>query len=230
VRRLLLVLGAACSEDLSQRTDLSVAADLSAAPDLSGQDDLSMPDLAELDSSVPDLDRRPVLNVDLSWSSCAGTALAGTCAATFFDAFAACFHPTGNCTANMMGKPLVLTWDDSTFVAELASFLPSDSYASGGQQCLTTRHYQKDFGLPRTIEQFCLGADSSCGVVDVGGLPTPNGGALYDLDTGIFTCTDGTQVDVGAALGGCEVLNELLHPGHLCNGCFPGGVYHPGCG
>ena len=66
-------------------------------------------------------------------------------------------------------------------------------------------------GTRRT--QYCLPADSSCAVdKDDGGDVFTRGGALYDLDTGIFTCPDGTEVDVGPNLGDCAALNALLAP------------------
>jgi hypothetical protein len=45
----------------------------------------------------------------------------------------------------------------------------------------------------------------------------PGSGAVYNELTGIFTCLDGTRVDIGPNFGDCSVLNLLLHPVPLCD-------------
>src|SRR3954447_12747251 len=76
--------------------DLSVVIE----PDLSAPEegDMSMPPDAAILPPVPDLTPMRLIDSELAWSSCAGTPLAGTCVADFFDAFAACFKPAGHCT------------------------------------------------------------------------------------------------------------------------------------
>ena len=151
---------------------------------------------------------------------CAGTPLDGTCAQTFFAAFADCFRPCGSCQAFRFNSGVEYKWqsgaiDDNEYgrgIGNTSSYFPKLS-TSDSDSCLLRRQIWALSGAVDS-EQFCAPNDPSCVVgfdVDAGA-DTFSGGQLYDHATGIFTCSDGTQVNLGPNLGGCVALNGLLDP------------------
>jgi hypothetical protein len=196
-----------CGADATPSADLAVIAE-----DLSTQ---APTDLAPTDLAAPDCGPPPPA-YDLAWSACAGTALAGTCVERFFEPFVSCFHPAGHCGSFGTNSMFTASWQNGARIH--ASFFGGNpppwpsTYYFGNNVCL--RAYGSS-----SVVQYCPPDDSSCGPVQDGGMnePTPTGGR-YDQQTGIFTCPDGTQVDVGPKLGDCAVLNELLAAGSdLCD-------------
>jgi hypothetical protein len=177
--------------------------------------DLAMtePDLSSSDLSMSD--QQAAVAYDLAWSSCAGTQLAGTCVADFFDSFAACFHPVGHCTAGTHNFGMIDDWENG---AEYLTSMPSlnvfaGNWKMGMTQCLSVHLYSDG-----RFRHFCTPADAVCSDVGRDAGVDYQGGALFDTQTGVFTCRDGTQVNVGADLDGCALLNELLAPHPLCDG------------
>ncbi len=169
------------------------------------------PETADL-SAVADLSEP---SLDLAWSSCAGTALAGTCVARFFDSFAACFRPAGHC-APYYGISGGACWENGARYTDDPFENFAEFFQIGSQQCLGRTDYRSQPGGALVFEQYCVPGDANCGDAQTDGGVVPVGGGVYDHETGVFTCPDGTQVDVGPALGGCAVLNELLDP--FCDG------------
>jgi hypothetical protein len=190
-----------------------VAADTSAPFDMFA----STPDLSvdhPLDGGAVDLSRVEPPVYDLAWSACAGTKLAGTCVERFFEPFVACFQPAGHCDATGSQSGFDDCWQSgASFGGTYFGYPRSRTWAMGKNVCLIALDY------PPSLRQFCTAGDPSCvSMRDDGGsvVPTP-GGARYDSQTGIFTCTDGTQVDIGTNFGGCTVLDTLLDPSPLCD-------------
>jgi hypothetical protein len=145
--------------------------------------------------------------------SCAGTRIAGTCVERFFQPFMACFAPGGSCASFGRGS---ICWGNG---ATYELFYPglSSSWTMNGQACLQWNEYPDG---PTYRQQFCTSESSPCTIehsIDDGGLYhySAVGGGLYDSDTGMFICPDGTQVDVGYDFSACRALSELLHP--QCN-------------
>jgi hypothetical protein len=181
-----------------------------ASPDLSfvPPDDLA---IGRLRDGIPiDLNRSAPPPYDLAWSACGGTPLAGTCAEKFFESFVACFAPAGSCRVANHNFGPDACWENGASFHTSGGGTQYRFYAMGKTACLSSKTI---YGNPTAV-QFCAGGDTSCGAVDDAGVPS--GGALYQPETGIFTCPDGTQVDVGPNLGGCSVLNTLLSPASLC--------------
>jgi hypothetical protein len=223
--RLLVVIAlAGCDRALDlpapSTPDLSAPStpDLSApsTPDLSAP---STPDLAVRvvgDSGSSDLSRRAAPQSDLGGAICVGTRLEGTCVAQFFEPFVACFQPAGHCADYQHNSGDERCWEDgaSFHLGRLAN-PDTRRYLMDGNVCLTSFFYL----APSSTQQFCMGGDPTCGPMQVANGAVPmGGGALYDSESGIFTCPDGTQVDVGADLGGCPLLNALLSTDSLCDG------------
>jgi hypothetical protein len=148
---------------------------------------------------------------------CAGTRLAGTCAYSFFQTFANCFQPAGHCILGGHNFGPAYDWQNGVeFIGTRIMFGPFgevDSYrvTLNGPSCLSRTTYDG-----QSTVQFCAPGDSSCALWSGDGGIT--GSETYDSQTGIFTCGDGTQVDIGAALGGCAELKALLDPASLCDG------------
>jgi hypothetical protein len=136
--------------------------------------------------------------------SCAGTRIAGTCVERFFQPFMACFAPGGRCGEFGRGS---VCWESGAKY-ELAYPGLSASWSMNGHACLGWNEITQH-------EQYCTSESSPCTVehsVDDGGAYHywTVGGGLYDRGTGIFTCPDGTQVNLGNDFGGCPALNALL--------------------
>jgi hypothetical protein len=210
------LLFAACDPDETPPHGIS---DLSAISDLGASALDGSADMADMSSTTP-------TNFDLAWSTCAGTKLAGTCAGRFFDSFAACFTPAGHCgwIASAHSGLQSACWQNgaSYFLPPIYSTTVSRTYTMGKDTCLKVYDYDDSYrGIP-TVEQFCALNDTSCGPQAAdGGTDTPVGGALYNTRTGIFTCPDGTKVDVGPDLGGCSALNRRLSPIPTCDNLDP---------
>ncbi len=204
-----LLAAAGCGDD-GDRTDLGLV-DLSATAD-----DLAQPlDLAQ----PPDL-AVSLKNYDLAWSACAGTKLAGTCAEQFFEPFVACFQPAGHCGGYLHNTGDEACWENgATYHGPAVSAPPqAHLYGMGGTPCLTWITYFADSG--QKIEQLCsLNEPCTSEPTDAGSVP--NSGVRYDRQTGIFTCRDGTQVDIGPNFGDCPVLNSLLNPTSICDYVLP---------
>ena len=88
----------------------------------------------------------------------------------------------------------------------------SATWSMNGQTCLTWNEDESG------TYQYCTSESSPCLVttsVGDSGLNTYSavGGGQYEITTGIFTCPDGTQVNLGSDFGGCPLLNVLLHSG-----------------
>jgi hypothetical protein len=170
------------------------------------------------DLSVGDMSLRIF---DLAWTACVGTRLEGTCVVQFFAPFIACFQPAGHCFSAGHNYGDIDCWQNGAgYITGLyqggVALYATSSF--GPNTCL--RHFIYDPLVPVTVptDQFCLTPD--CGYTfggDGGSDVSLHGGATYDSRTGIFTCPDGTRVDVGPSLGGCAVLNELLDPSSLCD-------------
>jgi hypothetical protein len=146
---------------------------------------------------------------------CAGTPLEGTCVETFFSAFAACFRPAGLCSSDWHQSTGWTRWWENgakyNNYEQGALTVGRETYTMGTTQCLLYRRSQLS-----AVGQYCQpGFDPPCAQpmedLDLG-LDTYSGGALYDSVSGIFTCPDGTQVNIGPDLGGCATLNSLLNP------------------
>ena len=202
---------AGCGSGLGIPLDGSAAA----ADDLAVADGSALTDLAAM-SSVDLMMARPY---DLAWNACVGTAVAGTCAEQFFEPFVQCFVFAGACRTWFSNSSAGTCFENGAQVlmGTLTHASHPTSYWMGNTLCLRTYSYFDHVSPPVTLrqKQFCLPSDASCGLQYADGSAdelwaTPRGGALYDVSTGIFTCPDGTQVDLGANLGGCEVLNDLL--------------------
>lgn len=167
--------------------------------------DLAAPNDSAVDLSV-DLSHGKV-NLE---AACAGTPLAGTCVLRFFQPFADCFQPYGRCGEFGRGSSC---WESGASY-ELAYPGVSSTWSMNGQQCLS---WNEVVGTDH--QQYCTSETSPCSIdhtVDDGGLfhYFSVGGALYDSHTGIFTCPDGTPVDLGGSeFGGCKALNDLLFGG-----------------
>jgi hypothetical protein len=144
-------------------------------------------------------------------ASCAGTRIAGTCVERFFAPFMACFSPAGKCSGFGRGS---ICWASG---AKYDLHYPglSASWTMNGQSCLEWNELPD---TPTYLDQYCTSESSPCRIdhsVDDGGgyhYWAVGGGTFA---SGIFTCPDGTKVDLGDDFGGCPALNALLHPG--CN-------------
>jgi hypothetical protein len=180
--------------------------------------DFSTRDLAvpTFDFAVP-ADFRSMCGDDASARFCADTSIDGTCAQTFFAAFADCFRACGPCHQRPTGKASDYVWDDGAYIVNGDPFDPPafSRYETmppptAGTQCLLRKIYS--YAVP-VLVQFC-GPNDHCSDVSVDGSVgnTPVGGQVYDTSTGMFTCSDGTQVNIGPNLGNCVALNELLDP------------------
>ncbi len=147
--------------------------------------------------SLGDLGRTPSPIYDLAWSACVGTPLQGTCVERYFEPFIACFRPAGHCYRSI-GNATTICWEDGATLTKPTSVpgqLIGFTYAMDHTTC-----------LERYGDTYCRPGE--CTVSADGGVV--NGGASYVTATGIFTCPDGTQVNIGSDFGGCTVLQELL--------------------
>jgi hypothetical protein len=148
---------------------------------------------------------------DEAWPACAGTRIAGTCAERFFDSLAACFRPEGHCQRAAHNFGDSSCWLDGArqwFEANSGAPAFSGGYVMNGIDCLQWGQYKG-----ASLVHFCRPQDGiNCGIVSTDGAVWDSSGATYDAMTGIFTCPDGSHVDVGSSLGDCPALNALLNP------------------
>jgi hypothetical protein len=152
---------------------------------------------------------------DLAWSACVGTPLAGTCVEQFFEPFVACYQPSGACRHYGGRTGEAYCWQSGAWQSASFGNLSETGYGVVKDLCLTA--YQ--FSNEPSLVHYCLPGDSTCGYARDGFVEVPlSGGAKYDFQSGVFTCTDGTQVAVGPDLGGCTVLNALLGGKSICDG------------
>jgi hypothetical protein len=136
--------------------------------------------------------------------------LGATCVTALFDQFASCFQPSGHCFHGGHNFGAAATW------ANCASYF--DDHHLGPGNYPTSRYYAPGSQLCLEVDvdqtsgsHYCSGQACTVTFSDAG-TPTIGGGATYDPNTGVFTCDDGTKVDLGPNLGGCPALNSLLDP------------------
>jgi hypothetical protein len=161
---------------------------------------------------------------DLSWDTCVGTSLAGTCVAQFFTPFASCFAPSGHCSGLAHSTGVDVCWENAASTHQYMGPLPSFSknYWMGSTLCLSDIRFAM-----RSDHQLCRPGDADCrpehtdGFYDV----PSSGGAHYDPTTGIFVCPDGETVNVGSSFSACPALAGLLNP--ACDGGLPIGSCTP---
>ena len=156
---------------------------------------------------------------DLAWGSCAGTPLANTCVEKFFQPFASCFNPAGKCSGGGQQDPHTDWSNGAHMVTQAFPNQGATQYFMGPlagthTTCLTWYPAGNQSGQSQlSVDLYCIGSDTSCnhnGTVDANG-------AEYDSNTHIFTCPDGTKVDVSPNFGECPLLMELLGAnGYLC--------------
>lgn len=161
------------------------------------------------------------LAVDLSAAhdlalSCVGTPIEGTCVERFFQPFTACFAPFGRC--GDFGRGSICWESGATYNLNFPGV--SATWSMSGETCLTWSEYEIGFA------QYCTSKSVPCSIahsVDDAGLYSYSavGGGLYDESSGIFTCPDGTQVNLGSDFGGCPALSALLNLGTR-PACSPG--------
>jgi hypothetical protein len=191
----------------------------SEAPDMAAPPDLSAAASSDLATPLPeltlDLGRTPGPTFDLAWNGCAGTPLAGTCVERFFAPSAACFAPAGHCSEYDHNSGDDLCWQNgASFHGPATSPPPTvTTYQMGKNRCLTLIGYYNQ----HPSSQFC-GVDQPCRTEAIdGGEYRPIDGATFDSASGVFTCPDGTKVDVGPSLSICPQLAALLDPHAYCD-------------
>jgi hypothetical protein len=161
-------------------------------------------------SSTPDLaagDLSAATGGDLAQGPfCAGTAVAGTCAAIFFAPLSSCFDPTGACTEMLVGNAGSDCWANGS---KLVGTISGD----GG----TAAHgvFSKS-GTP------CYTVDVAQSVAGGEVFTVTSGGhtLIYDLQQGKVSCPDSSTVLIGADYGGCAALKALIAP--KTSGCTSG--------
>jgi hypothetical protein len=198
-----LVALCACDDETIESHDLTVSAPL----------DSSMP---PLDVALAQADDGFGPSYDFAFSC---PRIAGTCVETFFQNFASCFHPAGHCQTGLHNNGSLGTWNDCASYIDTheQNFGFAHDYRQDGHACLAWRTDTYQHTHP---DEFCPPGVCT-GIVDDGGLPSAwsIGGAAYDQHTGIFTCLDGTAVDIGNNYGDCPPVTELLNPlTSLCDG------------
>jgi hypothetical protein len=159
-------------------------------------------DLGHAGGDLGDLAPRP--GRDLSFSPpdlvgadfagfCEGTAVAGTCVQSFFAALPYCFQPAGICHEQIPVVAGSTTWcwkDGAELRQSLAAASATRTFVMGAAVCFS--------------ETTPTGGQSS---FLAGGMTL-----LLDTTTGAFKCPGGTTGSIGANLGGCTALRDLLEP------------------
>jgi hypothetical protein len=93
---------------------------------------------------------------DLAWSSCMGTAIAGTCVEEYFDEFAACFQPAGRCYASYGDLTPTACWDDGARFSQ--SYDAGRYYSMRDHICLmsaTSAPCRTSAGHPIAVTSCC---------------------------------------------------------------------------
>ena len=164
---------------------------------MSAGPDLQAPDLATPDLATPsDLTVPPDF---YGYTLCANTMAASTCVQTFFQQVASCFPVP-------MSNPCTLDTDNATY--SNLCYGPTQkvlSTISGDTGQIHSTWY--------TNGMDCLDADitpiKGAGSQDV--FTVGNQILMLDEQTGAVTCPDGSSISIGANLGGCADLQQLVH-------------------
>jgi hypothetical protein len=188
------------------------------APDLAavvGDLAVTAPDVADL-AAPPPIDLAGVdAAVDLdNW--CLGTLVGSSdggaisdCVRRYFLPFAACYIPSGACSVNHHNRSSDYCWADGA-TSTLGNYFDSETektYAMNGHMCLWAdspntvgEQWPQTLGGPVT---FCVSSSSHECRGSIG-----TGPEFATFDGTVFTCPDGTRVDVD--FRNCPALSALL--------------------